>query len=207
MDGFPPTYKFIIQRILPRGRLKILDLGCGKGDAAYALNDEKQHFFTGIDIFEKYITICKKSGLYEKVLKRDLKKLSLPKNSYDVTIILQVLEHLKKADAKRLITDTEKFSRKAVIISIPNGNCKQDEYDNNPYQKHLSTWTPPELRGLGFKVYGQGLKYVYGDKTFVGRQASLFRLGLAAMSVILAPIVFFYPNMAAQLIAVKYIKP
>lgn len=206
MDTFPLIYRLIVQILLPRGRLKILDLGCGKGAAARALKSEK-YAFTGVDIFDPYVKECRKSGLYAKVLKKDLLKINSLSDVYDVTLIFQVLEHLKKSDSVKLIKNAEKLSKKAVIVSVPNGDCDQEEYDKNPYQKHNSTWNADDFKKLGFKVYGQGLGFVYSNESYgSGKKMALWQMLMLPLSLILSPIILFIPSLSAQIIAVKYIK-
>ena len=57
-----------------------------------------------------------------------------------------------------------------VIVSIPIGHYPQDEYEGNPYERHVKDdWTDAEVReAFGDPLYGEvdgeiGV-YVYGDK-------------------------------------------
>ena len=204
MNTFPLTYKLIVSSLFPKGKLKVLDLGCGKGAAGEIFNQDKTHDFIGIDLFAPYVKECKNSGYYSKAIKKDITKYKA-KEDFDLVLILQVLEHLKKADSKRLIKNITKSTKARIIVSIPNGDCDQGEYEGNPYQKHLSTWTPKDLEKLGFKVYGQGLGIVYGEKSYaVENKIQLWQKLAAPLSILLSPFIFFNPKYAAQLIAVKY---
>lgn len=203
--GFPPTYRFILKKIMPSGRLKVLDLGCGKGVAAEILNPKRKHQFTGIDIYKPYLKICQKKGYYKSLKKINIEKIILPKNSFDVVLLLQVIEHLDKKTAKKILTRASKAAKNCVIVSVPNGYCLQEEYDCNIHNKHLSFWTVSDLRNLGFTVYGQGLKIIYGSDSYgAGKNAVWWQKIVVPLTVILLPIIMIYPQIGAQLIGVKY---
>ncbi|MBI2018541.1 class I SAM-dependent methyltransferase [Candidatus Daviesbacteria bacterium] len=205
-NTFPPTYKLILKHLLPKGFLKVLDLGCGVGAAAEVLNKGKIHQFFGVDIYEPYLKICRRSGFYKKVTKADLRNINFNKKSFDVVILFQVIEHLNKKDAKKLIRKAVSVATKAVLISVPNGHCDQGVYDGNIYNKHKSTWNAADFKKMGFKVYGQGLKIIYGSRSYEGRiGASWWQKIVVPLSIILLPLVLIFPEIAVQLIGVKYL--
>jgi predicted TPR repeat methyltransferase len=204
--GLPPTYKIILRRLLPKGQKKVLDLGCGAGVAAETLNQDKKSYFIGIDGYEPYLEICRKRGFYNELRKQDLRKISLESKSVDTVLLLQVVEHLKKTEATQLIKESIKAAKQAVIISVPNGECFQDDYDDNKFHKHLSSWSSNDLKDMGFKVYGQGLKVLYGDKSYGGGvPPNWWQRVVIPLSIFLSPLVYFCPNLAVQLVA-KYSK-
>lgn len=205
--GFPPTYKLILKNIMPSGRLSVLDLGCGTGAAAEVLNSNKLHEFTGIDIYKPYLEFCKSKGYYQKIEKKDLTKLKLKKKSFDVILLLQVIEHLSKKEGIRLLKECFNAAEKAVIIAVPNGFCHQEEYDCNPHHEHKSTWNVSDLNKMGFKVFGQGLKVIYGSSSYgAGREASWWQKIVVPLSVFLLPLIIIFPQIAVQLIGVRYLQ-
>lgn len=206
-NTLPPTYQLIIKTLLPKKpHLKVLDLGCGKGAAGKVLNANKIHEFVGVDIYDPYLKICKKSGYYKKIIKNDLKKIKFEKKSFDVVILFQVIEHLKKEDAEALIKKAINIAREAVLISVPNGDCNQEAYDGNIYHEHKSRWDVTDLRKMGFTVYGQGLKIIYGSISYEGRiEASWWQKIAVALATLLFPIIIIFPQIGVQLIGVKYL--
>lgn len=199
-------YKLIINLLIPSGKLKMLDLGCGKGTAGDYFNKDKKHELTGVDIFEQYIKECKSKACYSKVINKDIRKIDFPKKSFDVVLLLQVVEHLKKAEALKLIKKAEKIARKVVVVSTPNGGCEQDVYDSNLYQKHLSIWSLKDFYKLGYRVCGQGLRFVYSGESHVqGERMKIWQYILLPISLLLFPLTLFVPNFSAQLIAFKYL--
>lgn len=204
--GFPPTYKLILKNLLPAGRLKILDFGCGTGVAGDLLNPKKIHEFIGVDIYKPYLEVCRKKGNYKRIIKADITKMKIKEKSFDVILLLQVIEHLEKKAAKDFIKKAIKAAKKCIIISAPNGKCYQEEYDGSIHHRHISTWTPLDLKQLGFRVYGQGLKIIYGSESYGGGQGAKWWQKIAVCwAVILLPIIMIYPRIGAQLIGVKYL--
>jgi len=206
-DTVPPTYEFIIRKLLPSGRLMILDLGCETGVWGATLNRKKKYEFTGVDIYKPYLDICRKKGYYKRLIKDDLTNIDFKTKSFDVVFLFQVIEHLGKEDAIKLIKKSINIARKAVIISVPNGECHQGVYDCNEHQKHLSKWMVEDLEKLGFRVFGQGLRVIYGSESYErSKKASLWQKIVVPLSSFLFPLVLFFPQLGAQLIAVKYDK-
>lgn len=208
MRRLPLIYESIIRMNFPKGKLKVLDVGCGIGVAGEVFNKEKKHKFIGIDIFEPYLKKCRESGYYAKCLKKNLTQYKTDKSKYDLIILFQVIEHLKKNQSVELLKKLEKQCRGKIIISVPNGHCEQGEYDHNPYQAHHSQWDAQSFKKLGYKVYGQGLKFMFMNESYghPGKEASLWQNIMFLCALILSPFLYFSPAYAAQVIAVKEIK-
>lgn len=205
-DGFPLTYKLILKSIIPAGSLTILDLGCGFGAAGNLLNSKKNHQFTGVDIYKPYLDVCKKEGNYKKLIQADIAKLEMKEKSFDVVLLLQVVEHLDKGVGIKLLKKAIKIAKKCIIISVPNGKCDQEGYNSNSHNKHISTWNVSALRKMGFKVYGQGLRIIYGSNSYgAGQSANWWQKVVVPLAVLLLPAIMIYPQIGAQLIGIKYL--
>lgn len=206
--NLPPIYQLILRSLFPKkDKLRVLDLGCGLGIAGELLNPKKTHHFTGIDFFQPYLDICKSNGYYNQTIKADLVKMRLTKKSYDVVLLLQILEHLTYTQAKSLIERVEKVTKDCIIVSLPNGDCRQEEYDYNKLHIHRSTWTPVTLKALGFKVYGQSFKPIFGNYSHGASVKAKFWQQIAVfLSIFIAPLILIKPEWGAQLIGIKYVK-
>ena len=103
----------------------------------------------------------------------------------------------------------EHWVNNVVVIGVPNGRFDQGAYDFNELQKHLSTWCIKDFHKLGFNVYGQGLKLIYGQDgllhTSLGH-ISIIRWLLFFLSYMFSPLVYFHPNLATYIVAVKHKK-
>lgn len=65
----------------------------------------------------------------------------------DVTLMIDVLEHFERADAAKVLMHIQRVTRKCMWLWIPIGDCPQGMYDQNQYQKHLSTWYLADFKG------------------------------------------------------------
>lgn len=139
----------------------VLDVGCGELSPLKDVN--KKLFSVGVDIHKESIEKSKKNKIHSKyclsnVLDIDKK---FKDKSYDAVIALDLIEHLKKDKGNELLSKMEKIAKKKIIIFTPSGFLLQskEEIMKNPYQEHLSGWTPLEMRKKNYSVIG-----IYGWK-------------------------------------------
>lgn len=199
------TYPWIIRRHFGNKKT-VIDLGAGDGSFMKIVNDDKKYKVIGVELFEPYIKKAKKTRVYQDVIKGDVTKLGKIKEEFDVVHSSQVIEHLTKDEAKKFLQSCDLLSRQTIIIGTPNGHFHQEEYDENEHQEHKSAWSIKDFKKLKFKVYGQGLKAIYGEngilETGFGK-IPFVRYILYIVSYICSPFVYIFPEYAAHLIAVK----
>ena len=168
----PFSYPWIFRYKL-NDSVTILDVGCGDGDFMRIVNFDKKYQIIGVDLFKPYLNKAKKTGVYSKVVAQDIRKINFKKNEFDAVISSQVIEHLTKKDGFEHIKKLENYSSRVVIIGTPNGHFHQEGYDGNDLQEHHSQWIYKDFEKLGYKTYGQGLKYIYEEhgllNTFLGK--------------------------------------
>lgn len=80
--------------------------------------------------------------------------------AFDVVLCFQVIEHLSEEKGLVLIKNLEGLARRQVIVTTIVGFLPQGEYDDNLLQEHKSSWMSGELRNLGYKIIGQGLRLI-----------------------------------------------
>lgn len=176
----------------------VLDLGCGYNSQIQYCNVP---FSVGVELFEPYLQESKKKGIHNQYIKTDIRKVELKPKSFDAILCSEVLEHLTKEEGYELIKKMEKWARKKIIITMPNGYLWQNGYDNNPLQEHKSGWSTEELERLGFKVYGiNGWKKLRGYKGSVKYKPTLLWGIIANLT---QKITYRHPKYAFQLFAVK----
>lgn len=149
----------------------ILSLGCGIfWDIEGIVNNDNMY---GIDIYEPYVKHLNEKGY--NVKQGDITKINFDNNSYDIVLMLDVLEHLEYLDAINMIEKAKKTAIKKVIVYTPStffdnehtdfrGNKikenniekldKKGPYQGlgyNKYQKHISYIEKSKLEKLGFK--------------------------------------------------------
>lgn len=179
----------------------VLDVGCGDNSPLGKIH--KNFYSEGIDVFKRNIIRSRERKIHDNYKCEDINKLSklYKKKSFDAVVSLDVIEHLKKSEAIRLISQMENIAKKKVMILTPNGFFVQDEVNGNKYQEHKSGWSVEELNDLGYRVYGlRGLKFLRGEHANIKYKPYLF-WGLCAF---LSEIVFyFFPDLSFDLFAVK----
>lgn len=149
-----------------KGCNTVLDLGCGPSSPLK--NCQNIKFSLGVEAFKPYLNISKKQKIHTKYLQKNILNLDFPKNSFDAIILIEVLEHLTKKDGQKILKLANKWAKNKIIISTPNLYFPMNEVDHNPYQKHLSGWSIPELKKIGFKVNGvSGLRFFYQSENQV----------------------------------------
>ena len=119
---------------------------------------------------------------------------------------------MEESEGMEGLKKLEKWARKKVIISTPNGFFPQKVVDNNPLQVHLSGWDIPKMKSLGFnKLKGlAGLKHLraeidhetMGDDLFISMKykPKFLWFIIATLSQILT---YRLPNLAFGLFCVK----
>jgi len=67
--------------------------------------------------------------------------------SFDVVLLIDVLEHFDWDLGDYVLSQALRIASKQVLIWMPFGNCPQEAYDGNVYQKHLSVWKEEDFAG------------------------------------------------------------
>ena len=136
----------------------VLDIGVGFGKWGHLFReygdifrgrlerDEWQTIIHGVEIFDKYINDAQRAH-YDKIIIADISKISGTLPNYDFIYAGDVIEHLPKQVAKRVISDLQRKARR-LVLSIPLGlDWPQGEVFGNDAEAHLSTWTVNDFEG------------------------------------------------------------
>lgn len=151
-----PTQVYLLKKALMDCD-SVLDLGCGCSSPLQWCDNIK--YSVGVEIYTPYLLISKKQKIHTHYLNKDILKVEFDENQFDAVLMIEVIEHLKEDDVIFLLKKAEKWAKKKIIITTPNGFLNQKLMDNNLYQHHLSGWDYSKMLNLGFQVYGlAGLK-------------------------------------------------
>ena len=137
----------------------VLDIGCGPSSPLQYCKNIK--YSVGVEPFKPYLEKSKKKKIHTKYINKRIEELDFPENSFDAVIMIEVLEHLPKKVGYEILKKAQKWARKKVIVSTPNGYLPQKSIDRNPLQTHRSGWAVEEMKNLSYKAYGMaGWKFL-----------------------------------------------
>jgi len=159
------THPFLtkVLKEIPLDTKALIDVGCGRGISGRGIIGALTRIYrepkrlVGVDVFQPYLNFCKKFNFYDELYCLDLRKLPLPFKSkdFDVVTCIEVIEHLPKKDGEKLLDEIERLA-KLVIVTTPTTFFSQENYDHNPFQKHVSSWTLADFRKRNYDVKGFG---------------------------------------------------
>jgi SAM-dependent methyltransferase len=135
-----------------KGCRDALDLGCGA--EPYLGECDSIESVIGVDGSYSSCRSARRANKYGSVVQAVLPDLPFKERSVDAVTLLQVVEHLPKDVASDLIVKAERLARRKIIITTPNGFVRQEAYDENPFQEHLSGWSIEDLQQRGYTVWG-----------------------------------------------------
>jgi hypothetical protein len=157
-------YRSIYTRIIPdysrelekavSGCGTLLDVGCGSDSPVQTFNTKIS--CSGVDAFKGSLDISRQKKIHDRYFRMNVVDIGkkFKRDSFDCVTALDLIEHLNKKNGLKLVSMMEKIARRKIIIFTPNGFLKQGSIHNNPYQVHVSGWTPSEMKKLGFRVIG-----------------------------------------------------
>lgn len=206
----PFTYMGTLKKITGNPRT-VIDLGCGDGKIMQIIG-EKSWDITGIDVYTDSLKQAEATGMYKTLIKGDLvttvRKLIKEKKKYDLVFCSQVIEHITREDGEELLSLVDKLAKKRIYFGTPNGFMHQPEVfiKGNPHQHHKSGWSIEDFESHGYKVNGVGFKPVWSEDG-VGRQKNkVLEFIITLIAFIFNPVVYYFPSLAAGILAVKDIK-
>ena len=141
-------FKQLVLRVSQERPIKrILDVGAGCGTYSDLLNPALPiEQFDAVEAWAPYIGQYNLHHKYDIVVPTDVRLLSpVNLNNYDLIIFGDVLEHMPKMDALKLIYSLH-FPT-AIAICIPVLHLEQGEVNGNPYEVHKmeNHWTFDEM--------------------------------------------------------------
>jgi 2-polyprenyl-3-methyl-5-hydroxy-6-metoxy-1,4-benzoquinol methylase len=128
----------------------VLDVGCVFGKYGVLLREYLDVWrgrltpeswrvrLVGIDAFPRYRNPMWDYA-YQEVHVGEAQTVVPMLGSFDAVLISDVIEHLSRADAVRLVTACPDQSR-VVVVSTPRGFYPQGDVNENPYETHHILW-------------------------------------------------------------------
>lgn len=125
----------------------VLDIGCGSGTYGKIVRQEFPDIFLlqGVEVWGPYIEQFNLSAIYTEIFVCDARHINPDLTTgFDVAIVGDVIEHMTKAEAKRLLVHLIE-NNKNVIISFPVLHLSQDTYEGNWFEEHIDHWTEADM--------------------------------------------------------------
>lgn len=148
----------------------VLDLGCGNLETTGRLGI----FHLAVDGFAPYLHAIKDSG---PTMQGQLPGVAsrFVEKSYDVVLLLDVLEHIHDWHHQELIEQAERIARKKILVYSPDGWMPQEAWDawgmgHNLLQAHVSEVHAKTFEDRGYAISYHTSKNHHGTegKTFLG---------------------------------------
>ena len=180
----------------------VLDVGCGEDTSPFRLIEKEPHQRrTGLDHYAPALERSRAAGVHDAYILSDIFDAPELDEQFDCVVALDILEHFEKEDGLRFLRRLEQIARRRVIVLTPNGFSPSEPFDDNLSQRHLSGWAAPELRALGYRVFGaNGLKVLKGDYAKPKLKPVMLWLGISMLTQYVTVVA---PEAAFHLFAVK----
>ncbi len=141
--------------LYPDGHIaSVLDVGCGLAlKSQYIAADIR----VGLDLWRPYLERIDAVVPYVTIQAdaMQIDALFLPR-SFDLVLLLDIVEHLDKPEALALIAKAEAIARRAVVIETPRGFLAQDRdilgLGGDALQTHRCGFEPHEFAERGYDV-------------------------------------------------------
>lgn len=117
--------------------INILDVGAGSGSYVHLLKNDFP-LIDALEIYPNYIEMFKLNEYYRNVFIGDIMTFDFSK--YDYLIMGDIIEHLQKEDAQKLLHDI-KMQDKYCMVSVPYLFEQGEEYGNKYEIHHQSDLT------------------------------------------------------------------
>jgi SAM-dependent methyltransferase len=141
--------------LYPEGHItSVLDVGCGLALKSQFIAADIR---VGVDIWRPYLERIDATVPFVTVNADAMRidELFLPR-SFDLVLVLDLIEHLDKRQALELISKAETIALQAVVLETPKGFLPQDidilGLGGDRFQTHRCGFESDELRGLGYVV-------------------------------------------------------
>lgn len=165
---------FYLNKLPEDKNREILDVGCGSGKYLNILKNLGYKNLYGIDISKEQIQIAKKSRLSNVKCIDAIKFLKNTKKTYDVILLIDVLEHLELTYSFELINLIYKALNKngKLFIQVPNALSPFSPLryaDITHKRAYTKTSIIQTLNSSGFQKYNffELLPYIHGTKSFI----------------------------------------
>lgn len=129
----------------------VLDVGVGEGTYAKLWRPmNKGIWWTGIEAWKPYVRQFKLKSTKTRVMYDELHIMEAADAELhlfhrDLVIFGDVLEHMSKGEAQRLLNRAHEGGAWNIAVSVPIIHAPQGAVDGNPYEEHVHHYTVEEM--------------------------------------------------------------
>lgn len=133
-EGDRQIWLKFLDDVIPTGKLRILEIGCGIGDYSNYLANQG-HIVTATDYSEAAIDQCRRRYPHSKAEFKVMDARKIPLERYDIIMAFEIIEHFKEFDPilyriRKALAPSGKF-----IFSLPH-----KEGANGDLEGHYTFW-------------------------------------------------------------------
>lgn len=139
--------------------LDVLNLGAGRSESPISVQliDMPFRSLINVEVWEPYLTELRalrwkaqsvaNVGVDAVTFVDQAARVSgaLMNHLFDVTLMIDFIEHFEKHVAWEMLSQCILFSHR-VVLFLPFGPCPQGDVHGNPHQQHLSTWYTEDFK-------------------------------------------------------------
>ena len=133
----------VVKELRPQ---RVLDVGVGAGKYSGLVRGMCDAHLTGIEVHWPYLEQFNLADLYDEMWAFDVMDLVEYRRaiSFDLVILGDVLEHLRRSDGMDLL-DYFFYRSKHVIVVYPDLYVQEGDPWGNSFEAHISLWTPADF--------------------------------------------------------------
>lgn len=177
--GCTSLIPFIAQDLYHRRPGTVLDVGCGNGLYGALVRNycgdlepgaSRQTHVVGVEGFARYCNPL--WDLYDRVVNLPIEEfLSRSSESWDVIILVDVLEHFEAAAGRAVIKELKSRVNPGGVLWVgtPAIWMPQQAVFGNEFERHRSLWTAQELGAAGLQIVMLGDRDIHGNQMLLGR--------------------------------------
>ena len=207
----------IIKKINKRNVKNVADIGCGDGFLLYSLSKKRKDIqeLYGIDYSNTRLDRIRRINKRIIPVKADVTSLPFEKDSFDVVICSEVLEHIKEYE--KAMKELIKIAKNQLILTVPNDqklmkilcpHCKKHHY----VAGHINRFNPIKLKKAllssagdkTIKITFEKFHTIYTYNTLTKKIPAFIRIILDKFFTSLESIIpFMKPNYLMAIITIK----
>lgn len=122
--------------------VSIIDVGCGYGKYGVLAREycDRLKWIDAVDVRPPRYKV------YDRFSETDIRTACFCTESYDLALLLDVIEHLEYDEGLRLLATLTRGARR-VLVTTPLGFRRQ-EVEGMPHETHRSGWWPWSFKGF-----------------------------------------------------------